>query len=236
MKIKAHTRALSAFTLPELLLVMMVIAILLGMILSAIRALHRHSLKTVALSEAKGIEAAWKQYYAHYQSWPSQKPGETGGNAKEGGDSDEDQTFMIDHRMALALAGDESYDNIADEDKLNPDDIPFMEFIHFDKGKDGNESTNPINPWGLTIVDVNRCYFVRFDNDGDGRIDLPDSSDEASNRQDETWTPKSYENDKEHMVHASVIVWTYNPEIHVGDKDGNGDSRNDERIIGSWKD
>ena len=224
-------RAKQAFTLPELMMVMMVIAVLLGMILSAIRALHRHSLRTVALSEVKGIETAWKQYYAHYQCWPV--------IAKEGGldtsvqENPEDATYMINKPIALALAGDEDYDSTI-KDKINPDNIPFMEFIHFDKDNAG-DNNNPINPWGLTTIDVNRCYFVRFDNDGDGRIALPDGGDEPENRKDKDWPVKSYDDDK-HIVHASVIVWTYNPEIHVGDKDGANKSRNDERIIGSWKD
>lgn len=235
MKHQPHgaARANKGFTLPELLLVMMIIAVMLGMILSAIRALHRHSLRTVALSEVKGIESAWKQYYSHYQCWPSKKTSSgQGGDAN--GDSGEDATFLIDRKMALALAGDEDYENIADDEKINPDNIPFMEFIHFDK--DGSENNNPINPWGLTTIDVNRCYFVRFDNDGDGRIALPDGGDEPSSRGDTSWTPKSSSADIGHTVHASVIVWTYNPEIHVGERDGENNSRNDERIIGSWKD
>ena len=221
------------FTLPELLTVMMLIAVLLGMILSAIRAIHRHALRTVALGEVKGIESAWKQYYAHYQDWPdlADTPAEDG--------LSEDTTYLINHRIALVMHGDENYGNVADDDKVNPDDIPLMEFIHFDK-KNG-ENNNPINPWGLTVVDVNRCYYVRFDHDGDGRISLPRPDSEPSSRTDENWRPESYTDegnggDESHFVRAGVIVWTYNPEIHVGDKDGNDEKRDEERIIGSWKD
>jgi prepilin-type N-terminal cleavage/methylation domain-containing protein len=207
----------SGFALSELLVSMFVISILLGMILSAIRAVHRHSYRTVALGEVKGIEGAWKQYYAHYQIWPNL--------VKEGAYPQSDTTYRIDKTIALALQGDEQ-----DDPKINPDNLPLMEFIHFDK--DGN----PINPWGLTSVDVNRCYFVRFDHDGDGRIALPDCGQCAGNRSDPAWKPDSYaETDDDHVVRAGVIVWTYNPEIHVGDTDGSGVSRNKERIVGSWK-
>ena len=60
-----------AFTLIELLMVVMIIAVLFSILLSAIRTVERHTLQTVTQAEIKNIENAWKQYFAHYQMWPT---------------------------------------------------------------------------------------------------------------------------------------------------------------------
>ena len=129
-------------------MVVMVISVLFGILLSAIRTVERHTLQTVTRAEIKNIENAWKQYFAHYQMWPTNPPDN-----------------CIDARYADALRGLDAADN----DSFNKDGIIFMEFTRFDS------ENRPANAWGESRrYNEDECaYYVMFDDDGDNRIQVP---------------------------------------------------------------
>ncbi|MDD5708122.1 MAG: type II secretion system protein [Kiritimatiellae bacterium] len=139
-------RSRAAFTLIELLMVVMVITMLFGILLSAIRTVQRHTLQTVTRAEIKNIENAWKQYFAHYQMWPTNPP-----------------PYRIDAAMARSLQGVEA------NSAINPDSLVFMEFSRF--ALDGR----PLNAWGDSGRHPNDLcsYYVFFDNDGDNEVSVP---------------------------------------------------------------
>jgi prepilin-type N-terminal cleavage/methylation domain-containing protein len=141
----ANCAPVSAFTLIELLMVVMVIAILFSILLSAIRTVQRHTLQTVTRGEIKNIENAWKQYFAHYQSWPTNQP----------------PMHLIDETRARELQG-----IAGTAATLNPEGIVFMEFSRF------NATGRPLNAWGESgRHNEDLCsYYVMFDTDGDNQL------------------------------------------------------------------
>ncbi len=131
-------------------MVVMVISILFSILLSAIRTVERHTLQTVTQAEIKNIETAWKQYFAHYQMWPTKPPGN-----------------RIDARYADALRG--LKENGSDD--LNPDGIIFMEFTRFAE-YEGKQI--PVNAWGESgrHKPEDCAFYVAFDHDGSNRLDV----------------------------------------------------------------
>ena len=135
-------------------MVVMIIAVLFSILLSAIRTVERHTLQTVTQAEIKNIENAWKQYFAHYQMWPTNPP-----------------NYLIDKRYANALRGQEQETDR--EKKLNPDDIIFMEFTRFAKLNTGNEQI-PVNAWGESgrHKPEDCAFYVMFDDAGVNQIEV----------------------------------------------------------------
>jgi type II secretory pathway pseudopilin PulG len=176
----------AAFTVIELLMVVMVITILYGILLSVIRTVQRHTLQTVTRGELKNIENAWKQYFAHYQIWPAKKEGQ------------ESDIHRIDQEMAEGLQG---ITNNAWAEHWNPHGIAFMEFSRFDADAD----RRPLNAWGESgRHDKDMCsYYVMFDHDGDNRL----LDTEVGNLPDGLPIPFTNE------LFRGVAVWTYNPEV-----------------------
>ena len=141
----------AAFTLIELLMVVMIIAILFSILLSAIRTVERHTLQTVTQAEIKTIETAWKQYFAHYQMWPT-------------------NNLSADYRLGEDLA--KVLGGHADAETLNRDQIIFMEFTRF---ADHEGEQIPVNAWGESgrHKPGDCAYYVMFDDDGDNEILVP---------------------------------------------------------------
>ncbi len=189
-----HSR--SGFTLTELLMVMMVMTILYCIALSAIRAVDRTARKTAARAELKSIEMAFKQYYAHYQTWP-------GDLADDTNDRDD---MPIDAPLATVLDG--TCDNTRGrENGGNPDKMIFIEFSRMT-----NDGV-PLNPWGASgRYGTEKCrYHVAVDADGDNSVQF---------------APDGYENatavsllPSNRRFRGSVIVWTFNPELKDSDAD-----------------
>jgi prepilin-type N-terminal cleavage/methylation domain-containing protein len=173
----------AAFTLIEMLLVVMVISILFGILLSAIRTVERHTLQTVTRGEIKNIENAWKQYFAHYQMWPTNQP---------------DQQ-LINDEIALALQGIIP-DDVNPYSTLNPDRVVFMEFSRF------NADGTPLNAWGESgRHNKDACsYYVAFDIDGDNQLKLVEDKIQALPN---NWPPPFTNS----VLPRGVIVWSYNP-------------------------
>ena len=193
---RPHSKA--AFSLLELLIVMSIITFISGLILTGIHASSDFSKRATARHETRTIELGWKQYYAHYQRWPSGLP-----------DEEADGTIQISREVVDLLQGTLTPGEDSPEGEgespvesslleLNPDRLRFVEFQRYDDDGD------PINPF-----ERDDCYFyVRFDDDFDNWIELPDP---LTNR-----------------VARSVIVWTRNPRP----KDDDPESA----FIGSWMD
>lgn len=180
----------SGFTLLELLTVVGIISILLGLLLSAITTVNRYSREALARAEVRMLEGAWKQYFAHYQSWPT-NASITGFEAV----ADEgmnDLECVVTRDIARALEGQP---DACEDLEFNREHIPLMEFTRFDK------NGAPCNPWGSAASepgednkDPPSCRFiVRFDVNGDGEVMPPDPDGDPE------------------PVFRNVIVWTYEP-------------------------
>lgn len=133
------------FTLPEIMTVITIVAILYMTSLTVIRTVSHSAHKTAARAELKSIATAFRQYYSHYGNWPIT-----------------DQTRVIDNALAEILSGTET-----SESKSNPDKLVFIEFAR--PWKDGI----PLNPWAERFykTDLEACkYYVACDIDGDNII------------------------------------------------------------------
>ena len=207
----------SAFTLAELLLVITIIAILLGLLYSAIKTASRYSRETITRGELVNIEAAWKQYYAYYHSWPTNDVEEVGATTVDNQfrykvltDSDDgagrggDVQYEIGPRLARMLEGTPTNNTTTSPYVvLNPDAVPFLELTRFEKGTGA-----PINAWG----DLRgKRYFVKLDFNDDNTLSVPVSIPTTTNTVGQTTN-----------VFRRVAVWTVHPE-----KPG--------EIIGSWQ-
>lgn len=203
-----------AFTLVELLLVISIISIILGMLVSTVRAVRRFSRQTITRGEIKNIEAAWKQFYAHYQYWPDASEIDTVTRTDVNGDA----RYELLAPLARMLAGAEVAD-VADDPAgittYNADKIAFLELTRF------NRDGDPVNAWGRdrTIAVTGKTqlntYVVIFDANGDNQITVkfPDEFGEP-----------------ETNLFRSVVVWTENPEYSAGAAADGGPPR----YFGSW--
>lgn len=174
----------SAFTLTELLVVITIIAILLGLLYGAIRTVSRFSRETITRGELANIEAAWKQYYNYYHSWPSNDV--EGAGYTQPTASDPDETYEIGPRLARMLEGTPT--NAPGFPPLNPDAVPFLELTRFDS------AGAPISAWG---VSRGQRYFVKLDLNGDSALSVPTNT--VPNVQYTT-------------VFRHVAAWTANPD------------------------
>ena len=141
----------AAFTLIELLVVIAIGLFLLGMLFPALKAARDYARRTIALSEVKALEGAWKQYYAEYHMWPSFLTG-----AVEMVGITGDVAQVLRERVEITPG-------FAD----NPKGFRFIEF------NNRNEAGDPINPWGdrsAADADSEHVYYVKIDADFDNTI------------------------------------------------------------------
>jgi prepilin-type N-terminal cleavage/methylation domain-containing protein len=201
-------RSAPAFTLIEMLIVISIISVLLGLLYGALERARTFSRRAIAYTEVKNIEAAFKQYYAHYHTWPPDSCIEAATTPVPSTDGSIDKGFVIDANLAKMLQG-----TIADSDGLkaaikdaNPDRISFIEFTR------RNSYSIPINPFQLTSTPETRQYKVMFDLNNDSQI----SFNEISNI----------------TVNASVAVWTVIPGSRSSNNSGNTTISSE--VLGSW--
>ena len=199
------------FTLIEMLIVISIISVLLGLLYGALERAKKFSRRTVTFTELKSIESAFKQYHAHYHTWP------TNSVASIPLSSDGDRGFVIDETIAKLLqgvrAGDNSYDG------FNLEAIPFLELSRYSP-----VTFAPINPFKSNngnANDTTRSYKVLFDTDGDRWIRVPGSDPDASGT-----SPTN--------IIASVAVWTYIPSTRRNDGSGTPEKIGDV-MFGSWE-
>lgn len=211
-------RGPAAFTLIELLLVILVLTILYGISLTSIRAVSRHTHQTATAAELKSIETAWKQYYAHYQRWPTNAPDTT---------AEHPDGLVEELAEAMQGTGDD------DADLMNPDKIVFMEFARL------NDKGAPLNVWGESgrFADAPCLYYVAFDDDYDNWVEFPTDDLPVSETESDPKSTSEYlkkwralrafeKNGENYRIRRGVIVWTFNPEIKADSPD---------YLIGSWQ-
>jgi len=208
------SKAQSGFTLLEMLIVISIISILLALLYGALDRARKFSKRAMAYTEIKNIETAFKQYYAHYNLWPSN----TLANIKSQLTSGEDNGFIIDNAMARVLQGVRA-ENAPLMDELNPACIPFLEFARYSR-----ITMNPVNPFrslNESTDDTSRSYRVLFDSNGDRQITVPSNDPDVADLQSAD------------PIIASVVVWTIIPANRTTDTQGNQQVLTDV-ILGSW--
>ncbi len=164
------------FTLIELLVVIAIIAILAGLLLSAVSKVKNTAKKTAARSEMSGLAAAFAQYEAEYHRVPS-PPSGTG--------TRNDQTGAGDFTYGI-FTGDPN-------SSTNSNDLPMVILMNYSAGVNLNYARNPhqtpfystthtasdVNPLstrppGFSTVDFQlrdpwgSPYVFTIDCDGDG--------------------------------------------------------------------
>ena len=205
----------SAFTLIEMLIVISIISVLLGLLYGSLERARKFSRRVVAYTEVKNIEAALKQYYAHYHDWPPDSflnsatplnPAPSGGN----------KGFIIDANVAKMLQGTITDIDPQEVRDANPDRIPFVEFSRFTKNANGDAV--PVNPFRVASgATETRQYKVLFDSNNDSEIQISDSA-----------VPSFQTN-----VFKTVAVWTVIPGSTVPAQNGGTPTAVDE-VLGSW--
>lgn len=199
-----------AFTLIEMLIVISIISVLLGLLYGALERAQKFSRRTITYTELKSIETAFKQYHAHYNTWPS--------NTISTIESGYDRGFMITEQLAKMLQGNLP-NGVSDTDlnNFNPEMLPFIEFSRYSP-----VNRAPVNPFKPNSAnDTLRLYRVLFDANGDRTITVP------GNDADGALTPQT-------NIIASVAVWTFIPATRKTDSSGNPQTTSDV-IFGSWE-
>ncbi len=204
-----QTKRRRAFTLVELLVAISIISILLGLLISTVRAVRRFSRQTITRGELKNIEAAWKQFYSHYQYWPN---ADSIADVSRG-DADGDAQYELLAPLARMLEGAdiENIDDPAGITTYNADRIAFLELTRF------NRDGDPVNAWGRAREvafdgKTPNTYVVIFDTNGDNQILVELPGEPSTN------------------LFRSVAVWTENPEYVADEADRGGPPP----FFGSW--
>ena len=196
---------LTAFTLIEMIIVIAIISALLGLLYGPLERAQKFSRRTITYSELKTIEAAFKQYKAHYHAWPeglvSSPPLQ---------DSNGDKGFIIDERIAYLLQGVVTQ---TEADQFNPEMIPFLELSR--RSPTTRAPVNPFKP--VKNTQTERVYKVLFDTNGDRQITITDADTGYSTN----------------GIIADVAVWTVIPAIRQVDESGSPRNAGDV-VFGSW--
>jgi type II secretory pathway pseudopilin PulG len=193
-----------------MLIVISIISVLLGLLYGALERAQKFSRRTITYAEIKGIESAFKQYYAHYHAWPSNNL------ATARLESRNDLGFVIDQPIATMLQGVRDTSN--DAWKLNPEAVPFIEFARYSPLS--RAPVNPFKPNNNNANDTSRSYKVLFDTDGDRQLLIPIDTDATG-----TTTATN--------IVASVAVWTVIPATRKTNRSGQEENIGDV-IFGSW--
>ncbi len=208
---KAH----HAFTLIEMLIVISIISVLLGMLYGSLERARKFSRRAVAYTEIKNIEAAFKQYYAHYHGWP---PSDFINALSRPLAQGEDLGFLIDAEAARMLQGALTEADPSVLRNANPDRIPFIEFSRFSTQRESQRI--PVNPFRVTSGSIeSRQYKVLFDLDNDNKIVVTDPA------------VSSYSTN----VFKTVVVWTVIPGIANVKTEEAGRLPVSEEVLGSWE-
>lgn len=149
-----------AFTLVELLVVIVVISMLAGLLMPALGGAREAAKKAKAQTMVGSLHSAIKMYYNEYGTWP---------NASYTAE----HTLTVAENACLLQMLQGSNVNLAGSTTANgnPRRIPFLTIKQTDIGKvDGNYkkiatggTDNLVNPWG-------NGFIVRIDYDGDNQV------------------------------------------------------------------
>jgi len=203
-----------------MIIVVGIISVLLAMLYGSLERAQKFSRRTITYTELKTIEAALKQYHAHYHRWPNMTNIATMAFSNGG-----DEGFIIDANVAALLQGSRattlqaqlSDDQIA---RGNPEMMPFIEFPRV-----APASGFPINPFKSSSAnipgDTTRAYRVLFDTNGDRQIAIPPDPDATGST--------------DTNIIADVAVWTIIPGTRRVDTSGNPQNVGDV-VFGTWQD
>lgn len=209
------SRAQRAFTLIEMIIVISIISVLLGLLYGSLERARTFSRRAIAFTEIKNIEAALRQYYAHYHDWPPESF--YSALSQRLPDSNGDVGFVIDAPAASMLQGTLSDSSPQALRDANPDRIPFVEFARFSNAGQEDSAGVPVNPFHTTSSTlVSRQYKMLFDLDGDNKILVTDSS-----------APGFSTN-----VFKRLAVWTLIPGKHGSRSAGSGTVTDE--VLGNW--
>jgi len=214
MNCKNKNKSDYGFTLIEMLVVISIISVLLGLLYGALERAKKFSRRAMAYTEIKNIETAFKQYYAHYNTWPSNDV------ANIQLTSGQDSGFFINREIADVLQG-YRIDAANHMDLINPEAIPFIEFARFSTSEENGPPVNPFKSINNTQGDNSRSYYVLFDTNGDRQIIISQSI-----------LPEGVTAPTDPII-ASVVVWTYIPATRTTDSRGVQQAITD-TILGSW--
>ena len=209
-----HPCLKTGFTLIEMLIVIGILSVLLGLLYGALERARKFSRYTIAYQEVKQLQAAFEQYYAHYNTWPVATNSITLVSSGDG----QDVGFLITREIADALQGVSKEGNTTVFDSVNPDGIPFIEFQRF------NRNGDPINPFKANSeADESRCFWVFFDTSGNRQINIPQ----------DPLLPSATST----TIVANVAIWTVIPGFRTAT--GGAGSAADaqptvDRRLGSW--
>jgi type II secretory pathway pseudopilin PulG len=197
-----------------MLIVISIISVLLGLLYGSLERARKFSRRAIAYTEVKNIEAALKQYYAHYHDWPYSVSTFIDAISQPLTGTGSDGGFIIDRSVADMLQGTLTESSAQGLRDANPDRIPFIEFARFTQ--EAGQSV-PINPFRITSGAArSRQYKVLFDLDNDNEIAVADA--------DVTTFATN--------VHRSVAVWTVIPGISSSQSSGETVTRDE--VLGSW--
>lgn len=150
----------AAFSLVELLGVMLIIALVLGMIFPAINTLQKHIARRQAAAETRTFVDALLHYRTVYGSWPLQDQFPDG------------KDYACDGRDGESPGQADLVSALTTNPAANPRGIRFLEF-DADRIDDGTGCYT--DPWG-------QPYVVALDGNGDGRITLYVANDVDATR------------------------------------------------------
>lgn len=208
------TKANSAFTLVELLLVVTLIAILIGLTVPAAHFAFQSARKTEAAALISSLRAALVQYQTEYGDWPGAVADFTNsdGDIVLGFGAGADQWGELYRSLCGYSNGEDGY-TAANGSINNSRRILFMEFQQKFLSSDtsiplsGGESDpalvkNLIDPW-------NRPYRLILDANGDNTLSVPDIHSQESGTV---------------SIPSTIAIWSTGP-----------NPTNPTRIIATWK-
>lgn len=158
-----------AFTLVELLTVIVIIGLLVGLLLPILSSIRETAKKTASAATVNAFNIALTMHYNEY-GFPPNK-------AASPYTIDKVLTATELERLLAMLEGGDVALDVSVSPGGNPKHIRFLSLNEKDKALvngvysigTGANLTNSVNPWGRSIM-------AAFDYDGDGNVDLPDNS------------------------------------------------------------
>ncbi|MCP5551516.1 MAG: prepilin-type N-terminal cleavage/methylation domain-containing protein [Akkermansiaceae bacterium] len=156
-----------AFTLMELMVVIVIIGILTAVTIPGAKAVMDSAQKARCRADAYSLKNAIGAYFTEYKKYPVQDP-----------PSSDYQTDSSEELMSILLGSDDA----AKKGGMNPRQIVFFQGKQAKKGKDGwtsgvhlsgGGSGELYDPWA-------NYYLVTIDTDYNGRVEAPDFEDSVS--------------------------------------------------------
>jgi len=151
-----QSRRRAGFTLIELLVVVAIVAILAGMLLSAVQLASRHARRTAAAMEIKNLQVALESYRLDWGSYPPDRNENETADWPEGWDSARCLVFYLGTKFRAGEAPTPPWTKTALTWKATRNGGPYYDFPG-ERIKDGRF----VDVWGVKDRAV---YYYQFDN------------------------------------------------------------------------